>query len=69
MKNPFRTIRIFAGETITELKKATWPTAYELKDSTIVVIIAILILGTFISIADFSLFQVVFLFTELVIGT
>ncbi len=66
MKNPFRSTRIFAGETITELKKATWPTRTELKDSTIVVIIAVIILGIFISIADFSLFQVVYLFTELV---
>ncbi|HLS28616.1 MAG TPA: preprotein translocase subunit SecE [Opitutales bacterium] len=64
MKNPFRSIRIFAGETVTELKKATWPTWAELKNSTIVVIIAVIILGIFISIADFSLFQVVYLFTE-----
>ena len=69
MKNPFRSIRIFSGETILELKKATWPTWTELKDSTIVVIIAVAILGVFISIADFSLFQVVSLFTDLVTGT
>lgn len=64
MKNPFRSTRIFTGETITELKKATWPTWTELKDSTIVVVIAVIILGIFISIADFSLFQVVYLFTD-----
>ena len=64
MKNPFRSIRIFTGETLVELKKATWPTRTELKDSTIVVIIAVIILGTFISIADFSLLQVVWMFTE-----
>jgi len=66
MKNPFRSIRIFSGETINELKKATWPTWTELKDSTLVVIVAVIILGIFISIADFSLFQVVYLFTEMV---
>lgn len=64
MKNPFRSIRIFSGEVIAELRKATWPTWTELRDSTIVVIIAVIILGIFISIADFSLFQVVYLFTE-----
>ncbi|TVR54115.1 MAG: preprotein translocase subunit SecE [Puniceicoccaceae bacterium] len=63
MKNPFRSVRIFFGEMMTELKKATWPTLTELRDSTIVVLIAIVILGFFVSIADFSLVQVVDLFT------
>jgi len=49
---------------MAELKKATGPTPTELKDSTIVVIVAVIILGVFISIADFSIFQVVYLFTE-----
>ncbi len=64
MKNPFRSVRIFAGETVTELKKATWPTRIELRDSTLVVLIAMTILGLFTSIADFSLYQVVNLFTS-----
>jgi len=38
MKNPFRSIRIFTVEMIDELKKATWPTRTELRDSTIVVL-------------------------------
>lgn len=63
MKNPFRSVRIFAGETVSELKKATWPTRSELRDSTLVVLIAMTILGFFTSIADFSLYQVVNLFT------
>ena len=63
MKNPFRNIRIFAGETLVELKKATWPTKTELRDSTIVVIVAIAIVGLFIAVADFSLANVVNLFT------
>ena len=64
MKNPFRSVRIFAGETFDELKKATWPTRAELRDSTVVVIIAMALLGFFTSIADFSLYQVVNLFTS-----
>jgi len=66
MKNPFRSTRIFFGEMITELQKATWPTRTELRDSTIVVIAASVILGIFTSISDFSLYQVVDLLTSLV---
>lgn len=64
MKNPFRSIRIFSGEMIDELKKATWPTKTELRDSTIIVIVAAVILGIFTSISDFSLTAVVDLFTS-----
>ncbi len=66
MKNPFRSTRIFLGEMVGELQKATWPTKAELRDSTVVVIVAALILGLFTSISDFSLTQVVVLFTDLV---
>jgi preprotein translocase subunit SecE len=68
MKNPFRSIRIFWSETITELKKAAWPSIRELRESTVVVLVAVILLGAFIGIADFSLFQVVNLFTDWVRG-
>jgi preprotein translocase subunit SecE len=64
MANPFRSSRIFFGELVGELQKASWPTRTELKDSTIVVIVACLLLGLFTSISDFSLIQVVDLFTR-----
>jgi len=66
MKNPFRSTRIFFGEMIGELKKASWPSRLELRDSTVVVIVATIVLGLFTSICDFALTQVVNLFTELV---
>jgi preprotein translocase subunit SecE len=66
MKNPFRSIRIFVGEMVGELQKAAWPTRTELRDSTIVVVSAVALLGIFTSISDFSLLQVVNLFTSLV---
>ena len=66
MKNPFSSVRIFTTEMVDELKKATWPTKSELRDSTVIVIAAALILGVFTSISDFSLAQVVILFTEFV---
>ena len=59
MANPFRSARIFFGELVAELQKASWPTKTELKDSTIVVIVACLLLGLFTSITDFSLYNFV----------
>lgn len=66
MKNPFRSVRIFTQETVGELNKASWPTKTELRDSTIVVIVAAVLLGVFTSISDFALYQVVDLFTRFV---
>jgi preprotein translocase subunit SecE len=66
MKNPFRSTRIFVGEMIDELQKASWPTKLELRDSTIVVVVAVVILGVFTSISDLALNEVVLLFTDLV---
>jgi preprotein translocase subunit SecE len=66
MKNPFRAIRRFFGEMIAELEKASWPTRQELRDSTILVIVASSLLALFTSLSDFSLYQVVDLFTNLV---
>jgi preprotein translocase subunit SecE len=64
MKNPFRSIRIFFGEMVGELGKATWPTKTELRDSTIVVIVAAVILGLFTAISDFAMVNVVDLVTS-----
>jgi preprotein translocase subunit SecE len=65
MKNPFSRIRLFYNETIVELKKASWPSKTELRDSTFVVLIATVILGTFIAVTDFSLMNGVKLLTSL----
>jgi preprotein translocase subunit SecE len=66
MKNPFRAIRLFAGEIYAELLKASWPTRQELWDSTVVVIAASLLLGLFTSISDFALYNFVDTVTALV---
>ena len=65
MANLFRRIRIFLAEMMQELKKASWPTRLELRDSTFVVIIAVILLGAYITLADFSVYSVVTLFTKL----
>ncbi|MEC8014277.1 MAG: preprotein translocase subunit SecE [Verrucomicrobiota bacterium] len=62
--NPFAKIRTFYKETIAELTKASWPTVGELRESTVVVIIGVAILGCFISVSDFSLSNWVELFTN-----
>ncbi len=49
---------------MTELKKASWPSKIELRDSTIVVLIATAILGTYIALIDFSLMNGVELLTS-----
>ncbi len=66
MKNPFSAVRIFVGEMYAELQKASWPTRQELWDSTLVVIVAAVLLGLFTSVTDFSLYYFVDLFTKLV---
>jgi preprotein translocase subunit SecE len=66
MKNPFQSTRIFVGEMVGELQKASWPTKVELRDSTIVVIVASALLGLFTAISDFSLYQTVDALTFLV---
>lgn len=59
MANPFRSARLFFSELVGELQKASWPTRTELKDSTIVVIVACVLLGVFTSISDFALVNLV----------
>ncbi|MDR0445377.1 MAG: preprotein translocase subunit SecE [Puniceicoccales bacterium] len=54
-----RKVRIFFGETITELRKASWPDRKELSQSIVVVLVGMLILGTFVSISDFALYEMV----------
>ncbi|MCD8483863.1 MAG: preprotein translocase subunit SecE [Verrucomicrobia bacterium] len=64
MANPFRKIRIFTSETQQELKKSVWPTREELRDSTIVVFIATALLGAYVALADFSIYNWVQLLTN-----
>lgn len=54
MKNPFLTVRGYLVEVVDELKRCSWPTAMELRDSTVVVIIAVAILGFAVAVVDFT---------------
>lgn len=55
--NPFRRIAHFGQETMEELRKASWPTWLELRDSTTLVILTVLIVGTLVAVADFCFLQ------------
>ena len=66
MANPFLKVSNFFVEMMAELRKASWPTSKELVDSTIVVIVGLLLLAAFLALVDFSLYQVMQLFTDFV---
>ena len=48
-------IRTFFAEVRHELKKCAWPTWGELKESTVVVVVSVLILTVFVGVSDFVL--------------
>jgi preprotein translocase subunit SecE len=52
-------IKNYLSETRIEIKKVTWPTIAELKESTRVVIVATLVLTVFIGIVDQILSRVI----------
>jgi len=50
----------YVQQTREELKKCTWPTWDELKGSTVIVMISIVILGLFTVVVDQVFFQIFF---------
>ncbi|HRJ73149.1 MAG TPA: preprotein translocase subunit SecE [Terrimicrobiaceae bacterium] len=69
----FGKVRSFVGEVRTELSKAQWPwdpnekgfkRYKELTDSTMVVLIAMIILGGYIAFSDFILITIVSFLTK-----
>jgi preprotein translocase subunit SecE len=55
VKDRFVKVKTFFSEVIQEAKKVTWPTFKEVRDTTIVVIIAIFIFGIFLYLVDMAL--------------
>jgi preprotein translocase subunit SecE len=64
MTNPFLKARDFVVEVWAELKKSSWPTRQELVDSTIVVIVTVLILGVFVALADMVFLRIIAFLTR-----
>jgi preprotein translocase subunit SecE len=52
-------LRNYVLETREELKKCTWPSMTELKGSTVVVLISVLMLGIFTVVVDYVLLNAV----------
>ncbi len=52
-------VRGFAGESYAELRKVEWPGRRQLISATVVVIVAIAVVGTFLAICDFAFSRLV----------
>ncbi len=63
MANVFVKVREFLAEVVQELKRSSWPTRKELVDSTVVVIVTVLILGMFIALADYIFVKIIRMLT------
>jgi preprotein translocase subunit SecE len=57
--NPVKKLGDFFVGSKQELKKVNWPTFEELRDSTVVVVVSILMLALFIGAVDFVLSKVI----------
>jgi preprotein translocase subunit SecE len=57
-------VRDFLTEVTAELKKSSWPTRKELIDSTLVVMITVLILGVFVALADLVFLRAIAFLTK-----
>jgi len=45
-------IKGFVADTVSELKKSSWPTKNELTESTLLVIVSVVILALFVAVVD-----------------
>ena len=54
MNNPFLAIRGYVGEVGDEMKRCNWPTVLELRDSTVVVSIAVALLSAAVAGVEFA---------------
>ena len=65
MTNPFSRVRQFYRETVIELKRASWPNFKEVRGSMVMVFVSLALLGAFVALADFSIYNVVALFSDI----
>lgn len=52
MKNPITAITTLYNETMSEMRKCTWPGRSELYESTVLVISSLIVLSLFVTVAD-----------------
>ena len=64
MANPFLKVQEFVVEVWAELNKSSWPTRKDLINSTVLVIVTMLVLGAFVAIADLVFINFVKMLTK-----
>ena len=57
IRDAIKGVSTFVTEVHLELKKCAWPSKPELMESTVMVIVASLLLGVFVGISDFGLLK------------
>jgi len=60
----FRSVQFFLADVRNELRKSTWPTRSELIESTVVVILSVILFAVFVGLCDAVLRQFIGLFTR-----
>ncbi|MDX2110917.1 MAG: preprotein translocase subunit SecE [Verrucomicrobiota bacterium] len=60
-------VRLFLNETVAELKKSSWPSWEELRESTFVVFAASILMGLYITLSDFSVYNFISACTHAVV--
>jgi preprotein translocase subunit SecE len=45
-------VRLFVADVVAEMRKTTWPGRQELVESTVVVIVSLLLLAAFVGVSD-----------------
>jgi preprotein translocase subunit SecE len=61
----FQTVKNFSNEVVGEILKSSWPTRQELIESTIVIIISVILLALFIGVSD----KILYILLKLLIPT
>ncbi len=64
MKNPITAITTLYNETMSEMRKCTWPNRNELYESTVLVVTSLIILSVVVTVAD----KVLLLFVRSITG-
>jgi preprotein translocase subunit SecE len=57
-RGQIRALAVYVSETREELKKCSWPTWLELRGSTILIIVSVLLLSVFVVLVDVGLFNI-----------
>ena len=52
IKEQFALLRTFFSDVGVEMKKCTWPSRQELVESTVVVIVSVLLISAFVGVSD-----------------